>query len=59
MKMDRAIFSDGPWDIDKLEVFKSPLGQGLESGETCSRDGMPSRPAIFGRTASWTDSGRW
>jgi NAD(P)-dependent dehydrogenase (short-subunit alcohol dehydrogenase family) len=32
MKMDRAIFSDGPWDIDKLfEVFKSTLGQGLEA----------------------------
>src|SRR6266436_6726049 len=30
MKMDRAIFSVGPWDIDKLfEVFKSTLGQGL------------------------------
>jgi NAD(P)-dependent dehydrogenase (short-subunit alcohol dehydrogenase family) len=32
MKMDRAIFSIGPWDIDKLfEVFKSTLGQGLEA----------------------------
>ncbi len=32
MKMDRAIFSVGPWDIDKLfEVFKSTLGQGLEA----------------------------
>jgi NAD(P)-dependent dehydrogenase (short-subunit alcohol dehydrogenase family) len=31
MKADRIIFSDGPWDIDKLfEVFKSTLGQGLE-----------------------------
>jgi NAD(P)-dependent dehydrogenase (short-subunit alcohol dehydrogenase family) len=32
MKMDRAIFSDGPWDVEKLfEVFKSTLGQGLEA----------------------------
>src|SRR6202158_5227903 len=32
MKMDRAIFSDGPWDVDKLfDVFKSTLGQGLEA----------------------------
>ncbi|MGA8056816.1 MAG: SDR family NAD(P)-dependent oxidoreductase [Candidatus Binataceae bacterium] len=32
MKMDRAIFSVGPWDIDKLfEIFKSTLGQGLEA----------------------------
>src|ERR1700726_3456386 len=32
MKMDRAIFSDGPWNVDRLfEIFKSTLGQGLES----------------------------
>jgi NAD(P)-dependent dehydrogenase (short-subunit alcohol dehydrogenase family) len=32
MKADRAIFSDGPWDIDRLfEIFKSTLGQGLEA----------------------------
>lgn len=31
MKVERAIFSDGPWDIDKLfEVFSTTLGQGLE-----------------------------
>jgi NAD(P)-dependent dehydrogenase (short-subunit alcohol dehydrogenase family) len=32
VKTERVIFSDGPWDIDKLfEVFKSTLGQGLEA----------------------------
>ena len=32
IKTDRVIFSDGPWDIDKLfEIFKSTLGQGLEA----------------------------
>jgi hypothetical protein len=32
LKTDRAIFSDGPWDIDKLfAIFKSTLGQGLEA----------------------------
>jgi len=31
MKADRVIFSDGPWDIDKLfEVFKATLGNGIE-----------------------------
>ncbi len=31
MKADRVIFSDGPWDIDKLfEVFKATLGNGME-----------------------------
>ncbi len=31
MKAERVIFSDGPWDIDKLfEIFKATLGQGLE-----------------------------
>src|ERR1700689_171959 len=32
IKTERVIFSDGPWDIDKLfEIFKSTLGQGLEA----------------------------
>lgn len=32
VKTERVIFSDGPWDIDKLfEIFKSTLGQGLEA----------------------------
>ena len=31
MKADRVIFSDGPWDIDKLfEVFNATLGNGIE-----------------------------
>jgi NAD(P)-dependent dehydrogenase (short-subunit alcohol dehydrogenase family) len=32
VKTERVIFSDGPWDIDKLfEIFKSTLGQNLEA----------------------------
>jgi NAD(P)-dependent dehydrogenase (short-subunit alcohol dehydrogenase family) len=32
MKAERIVYSDGPWDIDRLfEVFKSTLGQGLEA----------------------------
>ncbi|HZO82838.1 MAG TPA: SDR family NAD(P)-dependent oxidoreductase [Candidatus Binataceae bacterium] len=31
MKADRTIFSEGPWDIDRLfEIFKATLGQGME-----------------------------
>ncbi len=32
MKADRMIFSNGPWDIDRLfDIFKATLGQGLEA----------------------------
>src|SRR5579885_3282651 len=31
IKTERVIYSDGPWDIDRLfEIFKSTLGQGLD-----------------------------
>jgi hypothetical protein len=31
IKTERVIYSDGPWNIDRLfEVFKSTLGQGLD-----------------------------
>jgi NAD(P)-dependent dehydrogenase (short-subunit alcohol dehydrogenase family) len=32
MKAERIVYSDGPWNIDRLfEVFKSTLGQGMEA----------------------------
>lgn len=32
MKAERIVYSDGPWDIDRLfEIFKSSLGQGIEA----------------------------